>query len=111
MRGTFGPASNAQGGPLAIVTNAGGPGVMTTDHLLSCNGTLAKLSQETIDKLNKYLPAFWSHGNPVDILGDAPPERYAGAVEIVLQDPGVDAVLVILTPQSMTDSTGAARRW
>ena len=98
-----------KGDRLAIVTNAGGPGVMTTDHLLSCNGNLAKLSQETIDKLNQYLPAFWSHGNPVDILGDAQPDRYAGAVEIVLQDPGVDAVLVILTPQSMTDSTGAAR--
>ena len=76
-----------KGDRVAIVTNAGGPGVMTTDHLLSCDGTLAKLSQETIDKLNKYLPAFWSHGNPVDILGDAPPDRYAGAVEIVLQDP------------------------
>ena len=98
-----------KGDRVAIVTNAGGPGVMTTDHLLSCNGTLAKLSEETMAKFNKYLPAFWSHGNPVDILGDAQPDRYTGAVEIVLQDPGVDAVLVILTPQSMTDPTGCAR--
>ena len=67
-----------KGDRLAIVTNAGGPGVMTTDHLLSRDGTLAKLSQETIDKLNKYLPAFWSHGNPVDILGDAPPDAMPG---------------------------------
>ena len=61
---------------------------MTTDHLLSRDGTLAKLSQETMAKLNEFLPTCWSHGNPVDVLGDAPPDRYAKAVEIVLQDPG-----------------------
>ncbi len=98
-----------KGDRLAIITNAGGPGVMTTDHLLSRDGTLAKLSEATIAKLNDFLPVCWSHGNPVDILGDAPPARYAQAVEVVLQDPEVDAVLVILTPQAMTDSTGAAR--
>lgn len=98
-----------KGDRLAIVTNAGGPGVMTTDHLLSRDGTLATISPETLAKLNEFLPSCWSHGNPVDVLGDAPPDRYAKAVDIVLQDPGVDAVLVILTPQAMTDSTGAAR--
>ena len=98
-----------KGDRLAIVTNAGGPGVMTTDHLLATMGRLAKLSPETMAKLNEFLPVCWSHGNPVDILGDAPPDRYAKTVDIVLQDPEVDAVLVILTPQAMTDSTGAAR--
>ncbi|MEI8373055.1 MAG: GNAT family N-acetyltransferase [Planctomycetota bacterium] len=98
-----------KGDRLAIVTNAGGPGVMTTDALLGYDGTLAKLSEETLGKLNEILPTCWSHGNPVDILGDAQPDRYAKTVEIVLQDPNVDAVLVILTPQAMTDSTGAAQ--
>jgi acetyltransferase len=98
-----------KGDRLAIVTNAGGPGVMTTDHLISRNGTLAKLTPDTMAKLNDYLPTCWSHNNPVDILGDAPPERYAKTVEIILDDPEVDAVLVILTPQAMTDCTGAAR--
>ncbi len=98
----------AKGDRLAIITNAGGPGVMTTDALIDRDGELAVLSDETIAKLNEVLPPFWSHNNPIDVLGDAPPDRYAKALEIVLQDKGVDAVLVILTPQAMTDSTGTA---
>jgi len=98
-----------KGDRLAIVTNAGGPGVMTTDALIARDGHLASLSDETIQKLNEFLPPFWSHNNPVDVLGDAPPERYAKALDVVLNDPDVDAVLVILTPQAMTDSTGTAR--
>ena len=98
-----------KGDRLAIVTNAGGPGVMTTDALIDRNGELAELSAETIARLNAVLPAFWSHGNPIDVLGDAPPDRYAKAMEIVLEDSGVDAVLVILTPQAMTDATGTAQ--
>ncbi len=98
-----------KGDRLAIVTNAGGPGVMTTDALIERNGELAQLSEETIAKLNAILPPFWSHNNPIDVLGDAPPERFAKAVEIALADKGVDAVLVILTPQAMTDATGTAR--
>lgn len=98
----------AKGDRLAIITNAGGPGVMTTDALIARDGNMATLSDETIQKLNEVLPPFWSHNNPVDVLGDAPPERYAKAMEIVLQDKNVDAVLVILTPQAMTDSTGTA---
>lgn len=98
-----------KGDRLAIVTNAGGPGVMTTDALIARDGHLAPLSEETIQKLNEFLPPFWSHNNPVDVLGDAPPERYAKALDIVLNDPSVDAVLVILTPQAMTDSTGTAQ--
>lgn len=94
---------------LAIITNAGGPGVMTTDALIARDGNLATLSEETIAKLNEFLPTFWSHGNPVDVLGDAPPDRFAKALETVVHDKGVDAVLVILTPQAMTDSTGTAQ--
>jgi len=97
-----------KGSRLAIVTNAGGPGVMATDMLISKDGKLTKLSDETMDKLNKVLPPFWSHGNPVDVIGDAPPDRFANATEIVLEDPNVDAVLVILTPQAMTDPTKTA---
>ncbi|QEG40037.1 bifunctional acetate--CoA ligase family protein/GNAT family N-acetyltransferase [Roseimaritima ulvae] len=93
---------------LAIITNAGGPGVMATDTLLACHGKLAQLSDETIAQLNQALPAAWSHGNPVDILGDAPPERFAAAVKLVLADKGVDGVLVVLSPQAMTDPTGTA---
>nr|NQU92339.1 bifunctional acetate--CoA ligase family protein/GNAT family N-acetyltransferase [Bacteroidota bacterium] len=98
-----------KGPNLAIVTNAGGPGVMATDSLIAKNGKLCKLSEETLDKLNELLPNYWSHGNPVDVLGDATPDRIASATEIVLHDPGVDAVLVILTPQAMTKPTETAK--
>ena len=98
-----------KGDRLAIVTNAGGPGVMTTDALIARDGELAKIAPETLEQLNAFLPSCWSHGNPVDVLGDAPPDRFAKAVEIVLKDKGVDAVLVILTPQAMTDPTATAR--
>jgi acetyltransferase len=97
-----------KGNRLAIVTNAGGPGVMATDSLISMGGKLVNLSEETMQKLNEYLPPFWSHGNPVDVLGDATPERFATATEIVLQDKNVDAVLVLLTPQAMTAPTEIA---
>ncbi len=97
-----------KGNRLAIVTNAGGPGVMATDSLISWGGKLVKLSEETMGKLNDYLPPFWSRGNPVDVLGDATPERFAKATEIVLEDKNVDAVLVLLTPQAMTAPTETA---
>jgi len=98
-----------RGTKLAIVTNAGGPGVMATDALLSLGGKLTELSGKTIERLNEYLPPFWSHGNPVDVLGDATPERFAEASQIVLEDEKVDAVLAILTPQAMTDPTATAK--
>ncbi|HVA48279.1 MAG TPA: bifunctional acetate--CoA ligase family protein/GNAT family N-acetyltransferase [Pirellulales bacterium] len=98
-----------KGPRLAIVTNAGGPGVMATDALLARQGTLATLSDDLRAKLDDVLPSFWSHGNPVDVLGDAPPERLAKALELVLRDGDVDAALVMLTPQAMTDPTGTAR--
>ncbi len=94
---------------LAIVTNAGGPGVMTTDALIAHGGHLAKLAEKTIAELDQFLPECWSRGNPVDIVGDAPPERYSSALKTVLQDPGVDAVVVILTPQAVTAATATAR--
>jgi acetyltransferase len=97
-----------KGSNLAIVTNAGGPGVMATDMLISMGGSLTKLSDETLTKLDAELPPFWSHGNPVDVIGDATPERFAKATEIVLQCENVDAVLVILTPQAMTEPTKTA---
>jgi acetyltransferase len=98
-----------RGGRLGIVTNAGGPGVMATDTLISLNGKLATLSDETIQQLNENLPAFWSHGNPVDVLGDARAKRVSKAASIVLKDQGVDALLVILTPQAMTNPVATAK--
>ncbi|MCE5267528.1 MAG: bifunctional acetate--CoA ligase family protein/GNAT family N-acetyltransferase [Planctomycetaceae bacterium] len=97
-----------KGARLAIITNAGGPGVMTTDALIANDGELAPLSDETISQLNQLLPICWSHGNPIDVLGDAPADRFAKTVEIVLKDKNFDAVLVILTPQAMTDPTATA---
>jgi acetyltransferase len=99
-----------KGPNLGIVTNAGGPGVIATDALIFHGGKLCKLSEETIERLDKLLPSYWSHSNPVDVLGDAPPERLASAAEIVMNDPKVDAVLVILTPQAMARPTEAARK-
>ena len=99
---------NPKGPRLAILTNAGGPGVLATDALVTGNGELAEVSNETMEALNQILPAAWSHNNPIDILGDAPPDRYAKAVEIVSKDPGSDGLLVVLTPQSMTDPTQTA---
>jgi acetyltransferase len=99
------------GGPrLAIVTNAGGPAVIATDALMLEGGQLAELAPETLTALDGILPAHWSHGNPVDVLGDADPDRYAKAVEIVARDPGNDGLLVVLTPQAMTDPTQIAER-
>ena len=95
---------------LTIVTNAGGPGVLATDALISLGGELAELSAESMEALNKVLPPHWSHGNPIDILGDADPERYAQALAIAAKDPNSDGLLVALTPQAMTDPTETARR-
>jgi len=97
-----------QGNRLVIITNAGGPGVMATDRAIEQGIRLAELSTATLNKLNEALPQQWSHSNPVDILGDATPERYQAAVEICLEDESVDGALVLLTPQAMTDPTKAA---
>ncbi|MBW7919850.1 MAG: bifunctional acetate--CoA ligase family protein/GNAT family N-acetyltransferase [Anaerolineales bacterium] len=97
-----------RGPNLTILTNAGGPGVLATDALLTSGGKLAELSAETMDKLNELLPPQWSRNNPVDILGDASPERYARALEVTAKDENSDGLLVILTPQAMTDPTATA---
>ena len=98
-----------QGPRLAIVTNAGGPGVMATDCLIDLGGQLAELSDKTLDILNQQLPSAWSHSNPVDVLGDATPERFELAARSVLADSNTDGLLAILTPQAMTDPSGAAQ--
>ena len=99
-----------RGERLGIITNAGGPGVMATDALIGRHGKLATLTEASLQTLNSFLPDCWSHHNPIDVLGDATPERFARAVEVVLGDPQVDAALVILTPQAMTDPTETAAR-
>jgi acetyltransferase len=99
-----------KGPRLTIVTNAGGPGVLGTDMLVATGGELADLAQETVSQLDAVLPPFWSHHNPVDILGDATPDRYQKSVDIVLKDPNTDGVLVILTPQAMTEPSRIAEQ-
>ncbi|MDP8211120.1 MAG: acetate--CoA ligase family protein, partial [Candidatus Stygibacter australis] len=94
---------------IAIVTNAGGPGVIATDTLIAKGGNLAKLSDETMAELNEKLSPNWSKSNPVDVIGDARPVDYQVAVDACLRDRNVDGVLVILTPQSMTDPSETAR--
>jgi len=102
--------SRPKGPRLTIITNAGGPGVLATDYLITTGGQLAALSKETITALDQVLPPYWSHGNPIDILGDAGPERYTQALEIAAHDPNTDGLLVILTPQAMTDPTQTAEQ-
>ncbi len=97
------------GDRLAIITNGGGPGVMAADRAVDRKIELAEFKEETIKQLNKVLPEVWSHGNPVDVIGDAPPERYRAAVDICLNDPGVDGAIVILTPQAMTQPDEVAK--
>jgi acetyltransferase len=97
-----------RGNRLAIITNGGGPGVMAADRAADIGIPLADLSEATVEKLNACLPAGWSHGNPIDILGDAGPERFRAALKAVLEGPNVDGVLVMLTPQAVTDPTGVA---
>ncbi len=99
-----------QGCRLTILTNAGGPGVLSTDTLITGGGELTPLHEDTVTELDAVLPRHWSHGNPVDILGDADPERYAKAFEIAARDPNADGILVVLTPQAMTDPTRTAER-
>ncbi|NJK61251.1 MAG: GNAT family N-acetyltransferase, partial [Oscillatoriales cyanobacterium SM2_1_8] len=99
-----------QGKRLLVVTNAGGPGVIATDALIQEKGELAPLAPATRTELDALLPAHWSHGNPIDILGDADAERYGQALAIAAQDPNSDAILVILTPQSMSQPTETAAK-
>jgi len=97
-----------KGARLAIVTNAGGPGVLAADGLLSSGGQLAELSAETMEALNKLLPPHWSRNNPIDILGDALPDRYAQVVDIAAHDANIDGLLAITCPQGMADPSKTA---
>ena len=108
MAEVLGKQPRPKGPRLAVVTNAGGAGVLATDALLANGGELAQLSTDTRDALNKILPEAWSHSNPVDTLGDSSPEVYTKALEIVSRDPQCDAVLSILAPQGMTEPEKAA---
>ncbi len=110
MSEVLGRQPRPKGNRLTMITNAGGPGVLATDSLLMNGGALAEVSKGTIEELNKILPAAWSHNNPVDVLGDASAEVYAKTLEIAGRDPNSDGLLVILTPQAMTDCTGTAEK-
>ena len=98
-----------EGDRVAIITNAGGPGIMAADAVENCGLQVAKLSGDTADALRKQLPAAASVINPIDVLGDADPDRYALALDIAQDDPTVDAIIVILTPQAMTKAKETAR--
>jgi acetyltransferase len=98
-----------EGPNLAIVTNAGGPGVMAADALIARGGRLAKLNQKTMKTLNSILPHYWSRGNPIDILGDAKVDRYRSVMEACFKDENVDGLLIIYTPQSVADPSEIAK--
>jgi acetyltransferase len=99
-----------EGPRLTIITNAGGPGVLATDKLIAGGGQLAMLPPAIVESLNKTLPSAWSHANPIDVLGDAPPDRYAETLRLAAQNPESDGLLVILTPQAMTDPVMTAEK-
>ena len=110
MAEVLGKQPRPKGPRLTIVTNAGGPGVLATDSLITSGAQLAALAPETMAAFNKILPPTWSHNNPVDIIGDAGADLYAQAVDIAANDPNTDGLLVILTPQAMTDATATAKQ-
>lgn len=101
--------NRVSGTRLAIVTNGGGLGVMATDRAIDLGVTIATLSEDTVTQLNESLPAQWSHDNPIDLLGDASAERYEAAVNACQGDPNVDGILVMLSPQAMTDTVACAQ--
>jgi len=110
MSEVLGRQPRPKGNRLTMITNAGGPGVLATDALITTGGALAEVSKGTIEELNKFLPPSWSRNNPVDVLGDASADVYARTLEIAGRDPNSDGLLVILTPQSMTECTNTAEK-
>jgi acetyltransferase len=102
-------ADAPKGDRLAILTNGGGIGVLATDALIDEGGRLAEISPDTIEKLNKVLPVTWSHGNPIDIIGDATGKRYADALSATLEDKNVDAVLVLNCPTAVASNMECAK--
>ena len=99
-----------KGPRLAVVTNAGGPGVLAADSIIASGGALANLSPETMNQLNGLLPPHWSRNNPVDVLGDALPDKYAKVIETVAADANIDGLLAILCPQGMSHPTLTAEK-
>jgi len=110
MAETLSKQPRPKGPRLAVVTNAGGPGVLAADSIISVGGELAELSPATLDVLNQILPPHWSHNNPVDVLGDALPDKYAKVAETVAVDPNNDGLLAILCPQGMSHPTITAEK-
>ena len=104
----LGKQPRPRGPRLTVITNAGGPGVLATDALIGGGGELATVSDKTTGELNAFLPASWSHNNPIDVLGDAGADRYAKTLEVAGRDPNSDGLLVVLTPQDMTEPTATA---
>lgn len=98
-----------RGKRMTIITNAGGPGVLATDALIRGGGELADLTVETRNSLDILLPASGNHNNPIDLLGDAEPMLYERTLDVVSRDENTDAILVILTPQAMTNPTQTAK--
>jgi acetyltransferase len=105
ITGRYRPLQRAR---VAIITNGGGAGVLAVDHLLDDHAELAELSATTMESLDAVLPSTWSHANPIDIIGDAPPERYRAAVRAAAADPAVDALLVMNCPTALADPSAAA---
>lgn len=110
MAEVLGKQPRPRGKRLAIITNAGGPAVLAADSLIAAGGELAELSDETRQSLNELLPREWSRNNPIDILSDASPERYAKTIEVISKDPTTDGVLAVLAPQAATDPTRTAEQ-
>ena len=106
---TLARAKPLAGDRLVIVTNGGGPGVMATDALIAAGGRLARISERALHELDRLLPVAWSRGNPVDIVGDAPVERYVAALKVLLNDPEADALLFIQSPTAIVPSEEIAR--
>lgn len=96
------------GDRLTIVSNGGGIGVLATDALVEAGGRLAELSSETLSRLDRVLPATWSKGNPIDIIGDAPGSRYGAALDALAGDKGIDAILVLNCPTAIASGRHAA---
>ena len=109
MRPHFHAKKYPKGNRVGIITNAGGPGIVATDMTISSGLELAKFSQETVEVLASHLPPTANLLNPVDVIGDAPEDRYENALAAVIKDEGVDGAIVILTPQSMTNALGTAQ--
>ena len=108
MAETLARQPRPRGPRLTILTNAGGPGVLATDALMANDGELATLSDSSLEALSEFLSPHWSHGNPIDVLGDAGAVEYARAFDIAIRDPSSDGVLAILAPQGMTDPAAIA---